>query len=107
MNPEIILDDLQKSLSAINERFRKPKEKIVQILKQTKPEQTKQNVYAGPSWYPEEKIVYAIKQAEAEELETTLNSLSNNQVEEVLKAVCKQPSMNRDYWYKYPTGIFI
>ena len=107
MNAEKIIADLQKSFAAIRESFRKPKEKTVQILKQTKAELKSKNEYTGPSWYPEAKIHQLKKQAEAEELEAALNSLTDSQVAEIIKAVGKQPATNCNYWYKPQTGIFI
>lgn len=104
---EIIVAAIKKSLAAFNEGFGKPKEKTVQILKQTKTEQTVKSEYTGPGWFPEAKIHQLQKQAEGEKLEAALNSLSDSQMVEVVKAVSKQPTMNCDYWYKQPTGIFI
>lgn len=106
MNAEKIITDLQKSLSAVNESFRKPTQKSIQIFKRS-PDNTELNTkkdYAGPSWYPEAKIFQLKKQAEAEELESALNSLS---AVDLKKAISKKPSVNLDYWYAPKTGIFI
>lgn len=111
---EAIVAAIKKSFAEFNEKFREPKEKTVQILKQfghkkSDPKQTEQKTYTGPSWYPEEKIYQLKKQAEAEQLDAALNSMTDSQFAEVVKAVSKQPlaNPNLDCWYKERTGIFI
>lgn len=107
MNTELIIADLQKSFAAVRERFRKPKEKTVQITKVIKTDQSNKTEYSGPAWFPEAKLRQLEKQLEGEKLEAALNALTDSQITEVVKAVTKRSSVNMDYWYGKPTGIFI